>query len=130
MPARKRTDDSAASQHDAGGTSSTAKPASQRRTKTARKPKRKNLPMFNVVLFDDNDHTFDYVVEMLARLFGHPADKGFKLAAEVDKSGRAIVMTTHKELAELKRDQIHAFGVDPRTATCKGSMTATVEPAQ
>jgi ATP-dependent Clp protease adaptor protein ClpS len=38
-------------------------------------------------------------------------------------------MTTHRELAELKRDQIHSYGTDPRVATCQGSMSATVEPA-
>ena len=26
-------------------------------------------PLFNVVLLDDDDHTYDYVIEMLGRLF-------------------------------------------------------------
>jgi ATP-dependent Clp protease adaptor protein ClpS len=51
------------------------------------------------------------------------------LAKEVDREGRVILMTTHKELAELKRDQIHSYGTDQRVATCKGSMSAVVEPA-
>jgi ATP-dependent Clp protease adaptor protein ClpS len=51
------------------------------------------------------------------------------MAKEVDESGRVIVLTTHKELAELKRDQIHAWGPDKQIATCKGSMSATIEPA-
>ena len=28
------------------------------------------LPPWNVVLLDDNDHTYEYVVEMLLKLFG------------------------------------------------------------
>lgn len=52
-----------------------------------------------------------------------------QVAKTVDTEGRAILMTTHKELAELKRDQIHAFGRDPRIMSCAGSMSAEIEPA-
>jgi ATP-dependent Clp protease adaptor protein ClpS len=38
-------------------------------------------------------------------------------------------MTTHKEKAELKRDQITAYGADARMATSAGSMSALIEPA-
>ena len=34
-----------------------------------------------------------------------------------------------RELAELKRDQIHAFGRDDLIEGCLGSMWATIEPA-
>jgi len=39
------------------------------------------------------------------------------------------VDTTSLERAELKRDQIHAYGADWRLTTCKGSMSAVIEPA-
>ena len=92
--------------------------------------KTKQLPPFNVVLLDDNHHTIDYVVEMLRKLFGHPEERGIQLAQEVDTEGRVVVLTTHKELAELKRDQIHSFGADWRIENCAGSMNAIIEPAQ
>ena len=38
--------------------------------------------------------------------------------------------TTTFERAELKRDQIHAYGADWRLARCKGSMSASIEPAE
>jgi ATP-dependent Clp protease adaptor protein ClpS len=57
-------------------------------------------------------------------------EKAFTMAKEVDESGRVIVLTTHKELAELKRDQILGYGADPQMARSKGSMTAIVEPAE
>jgi ATP-dependent Clp protease adaptor protein ClpS len=104
------------------------KVAQKQRSKTKRKPA--PLPRFNVVLLDDDDHTYDYVIEMLRGIFGHPAERGFQLAQQVDEHGRAIVLTTHKELAELKRDQIMAYGSDFRIAACKGSMSATIEPAE
>jgi ATP-dependent Clp protease adaptor protein ClpS len=40
-----------------------------------------------------------------------------------------IVLTTTKEHAELKRDQIHAFGPDKRIPRCAGAMSAVIEPA-
>jgi ATP-dependent Clp protease adaptor protein ClpS len=104
------------------------KVAQKQRSKTKRKPA--PLPRFHVVLLDDDDHTYDYVIEMLRGVFGHPAERGFQLAQQVDEHGRAIVLTTHKELAELKRDQIMAYGSDFRIAACKGSMSATIEPAE
>ena len=55
---------------------------------------------------------------------------GKEMAVEVDTAGRVVVLTTHLEEAELKRDQIQAFGPDPLIPRCKGSMSATVEPAQ
>src|SRR4051812_16056737 len=101
------------------------KPAEQ----TKKRPP-KQMPPFHVVLLNDDDHSYEYVIEMLKSIFGHNDQQGFRLAEEVDKSGRAIVFTTHKELAELKRDQIHSFGKDERVATCKGAMSAIVEPAE
>ncbi|MBC7784108.1 MAG: ATP-dependent Clp protease adaptor ClpS [Burkholderiales bacterium] len=92
--------------------------------------KSKTMPPWNVVLLDDNDHTYEYVMEMLKCIFGYDEPKTFTLAKEVDNRGRVIVFTTHKELAELKCDQIHAYGTDHRVATCQGSMSAFVEPAE
>lgn len=95
----------------------------------AKKRRRKGIPRHNVVLWDDDHHTYEYVIVMLQELFGHPIEKGFQLAQTVDTAGKAVVLTTTKEHAELKRDQIHAYGKDPRMSECKGSMTATIEPA-
>jgi ATP-dependent Clp protease adaptor protein ClpS len=102
-------------------------PATKPRTKSRRKTE--GLPPYNVVLLDDEDHTFEYVIHMLKVLFGHPPEKGYRLALEVHTAGRAVVATTNLEQAELKRDQIQSFGPDPLIPRCKGSMSATVEPA-
>ncbi|RIK68889.1 MAG: Clp protease ClpS [Planctomycetota bacterium] len=94
------------------------------------KPKPKQQPRYHVILHDDNDHTYDYVVEMLRRLFAHDLVRAYEMAREVDTTGRVIVDTTTLERAELKREQIHAYGADWRIERCKGSMTATIEPAE
>jgi ATP-dependent Clp protease adaptor protein ClpS len=89
----------------------------------------RKMPMYNVVLLDDDHHTFAYVIAMLQMLFGYPVEKGFEMAKEVHEQGRVIVLTTTKEHAELKQEQIHAFGADPLSEKCEGSMTAVIEPA-
>jgi ATP-dependent Clp protease adaptor protein ClpS len=87
-------------------------------------------PPYNVVLLNDDDHTYTYVILMLKELFGYPEEKGFQMAKEVDTTGRVIVLTTTKEHAEFKQDQIHAYGADPFLGRpCAGSMTAIIEPA-
>src|SRR5580698_5612588 len=86
-------------------------------------------PLFHVVLLNDDDHTYDYVIEMLATIFCVSAETAFQHAVEVDTTGRTIVMTCEREQAEFGRDQIHGYGADPRMSRSKGSMTAIVEPA-
>ncbi|MDW8263559.1 MAG: ATP-dependent Clp protease adaptor ClpS [Phycisphaerales bacterium] len=101
-----------------------ATPAGRHREKV------KRLPPYNVVLLDDDEHTYEYVIEMLQAVFGYPRGKGWQMAREVDTTGRAIVFTGHRELAELKRQQIQAYGADFRISSCRGSMRATIEPAE
>lgn len=94
------------------------------------KPKRKppkRQPRYHVILWNDDDHSFEYVIEMMQKLFNHPKEKGFLIADEVHRQGKAIVLTTTMEHAELKRDQVHAFGPDKMIARCKGAMSATIE---
>ena len=86
-------------------------------------------PLFNVVLLDDDDHTYDYVVEMLCKIFLLQSEVAFRHAVEVDTVGRTVVMTCEREQAEFGRDQIQAYGADPRMPRSKGSMSAIVEPA-
>ena len=86
-------------------------------------------PNYHVVLLDDDDHTYEYVIEMLGKVFGFGREKAYRMACEVDASGRVIVATLPLERAEFKRDQIHAYGADWRIPRCKGSMSATLEQA-
>jgi len=87
------------------------------------------VPLYHVVLLDDNDHTYDYVIEMLQKLFIFTLDEAFRHAQEVDTCGRTILITCELPQAEFARDQIHAYGADPRLSRSKGSMSAVVEPA-
>ena len=90
---------------------------------------RRRQPRYNVLLWDSDDHTFDYVEKMLRELFGHEKEQCQVIAKSVDEQGRAIVLTTTKEHAELKRDQIHAYGRDHLEGS-KGSMWSTIEAVE
>jgi ATP-dependent Clp protease adaptor protein ClpS len=86
-------------------------------------------PLYNVVLLDDDQHTYEYVVEMLQKLFVCGETDAWNHAVEVDTTGRTVVMTCELAQAEFGRDQIHAYGADWRMPQSKGSMSAVVEPA-
>ena len=91
-------------------------------------PKSKKQPRYHVILWDDPEHTWEYVIEMMQNLFYLSPTQGRKIADEVDRAGRAVCMTTTMEHAELKRDQIRAFGVDPHSKKSTGSMSSSIEP--
>ncbi|HEY2911001.1 MAG TPA: ATP-dependent Clp protease adaptor ClpS [Gemmataceae bacterium] len=97
---------------------------------TEQESRTRRQPPYNVVLINDDDHSYEYVIIMLKELFAHPVEKGYELARIVDETGRAIVCTTSLERAELKQEQIHAYGPDPRIPRCQGSMYAEIEPAE
>jgi ATP-dependent Clp protease adaptor protein ClpS len=96
------------------------KPKSDRRNK--------RQPRYHVILWDSDGHSYDYVEQMLRELFGHTPEECHKLAKTVDSEGRVVVLTTTREHAELKRDQIIAYGKDDNIKGSKGSMHSTIEP--
>ncbi len=91
--------------------------------------RRQSVPLYRVVLLDDNDHTYDYVIEMLQTIFVFSLEQAYRHAEEVDRSGRTVLITCELREAEFARDQIHAYGPDRRLARSKGSMSAVIEPA-
>ncbi len=104
-----------------------AKPTAYPDTEVTRREEK--VPLYRVVLLDDNDHTYDYVIEMLQKLFIFTLQEAFLHAQEVDTCGRTVVLTCELPQAEFARDQIQAYGPDPRLERSKGSMSAVVEPA-
>ncbi len=91
--------------------------------------KEEHAKLYQVVLLDDDDHTYDYVIEMLQKIFIFSADQALQHAQEVDVTGRTRLITCELPEAEYARDQIHGYGADWRMPRSKGSMSAVVEPA-
>ena len=87
------------------------------------------VPLYSVVLLDDDDHTYDYVIEMLQKIFIFSLEQAYRHAEEVDRCGRTILITCELPEAEFARDQIQSYGADWRLPRSKGSMAAVIEPA-
>ena len=85
--------------------------------------------LYHVIILNDDEHTFDYVIEMLQSVFAIPYAAAFAHTMEADSTGSSIVLTTNLEEAERKRDQVHAYGPDWRMPNSSGSVVALVEPA-
>ena len=101
------------------------KPAPEAGTET----REELVPLYNVVLLDDDVHSYDYVIEMLQHLFLLPKLEAYRHALEVDATGRTVVITCELPQAEFARDQIQGYGPDWRIPASKGSMRAIVERA-
>ncbi len=69
-------------------------------------------PPYAVVVFNDEDHTFDYVITTFMKVFRYQPEKCLKLAVEIHEKGKAVVWVGSLEVAELKRDQIKGAGPD------------------
>ncbi len=86
--------------------------------------------LYNVILIDDDNHTYEYVIEMLQKIFDISKTTAYEMACEVDFTGKVIVYNANKEEAEFKRDQILRYGPDWRLKRSTGSMNAIVEIAE
>jgi Zn-dependent protease/ATP-dependent Clp protease adapter protein ClpS len=82
----------------------------------------------HVVLVNDRDHTYDYVIRMLEEVFGYSPAHGARLARKVDADGRVVVATTSRHLAEELRNRILAYGPDPLLRRSQSSMQAVLQP--
>jgi ATP-dependent Clp protease adaptor protein ClpS len=102
----------------------TTKPKSDAKTRTRR------VPPYNVILENDDHHSFQFVVEVLIKALGYTLERSFQLTHEADSTGRAVVWTGPKEVAELKADQIRTFP-EIRASDGKnlGPLGCTIEPA-
>ena len=86
--------------------------------------------LYHVILLDDDDHTYEYVIEMLTQIFAFSEQKAYEHTVDVDTHGHTRLITCSLEEAEKKRDQVHAFGPDWRLPRSLGSMAALIEPVK
>ena len=85
--------------------------------------------LYHVIILNDEDHTVEYVVEMLQSTVGLSEPQALACTLEADSTGSSIVCTCAREDAERKRDFIHAYGPDWRLPHSRGSVAALIEPA-
>ena len=85
--------------------------------------------LYHLIMLNDDDHTFEYVIEMLQNVMSFSEQTATAHTLEADATGSTILLTCGLTEAERKRDLIHAYGPDWRMPRSMGSVTALVEPA-
>lgn len=80
-----------------------------------------------VVLHNDEEHTYDYVVEMLVHACRLTREKAFRCAVEVDLTGHTIVFYGTRDACDGVVGKIRAYGPDHRLPQSMTSMRAEVE---
>ena len=102
---------------DESGTA-TAKPKGARKAAPKKKPPG-HLPPWKVLLHNDDKNEMLFVVKTIVELTPLNEQEAALRMKEADKTGVALILTTHKERAELYQEQF----------TSKG-LTVTIEPAE
>lgn len=105
----------------------TTEPLVRPRGKTREKTRRQ--PPYHVILENDDLHSFDFVIAVLRKVFGVDEERALQFALEAHKTGRSIVWTGAREVAELKLEQIHTFSETRADGAKLGPLGATIEPA-
>ena len=83
------------------GSAPVAEPEQQTRPKL--------LPPYHVIIENDDDHSQQFVVHVLRKVFGYDEPKATQLMHQAEEAGEAVVWTGAKEVAELKLDQLRTY---------------------
>ena len=65
------------------------------------------MPLYKVIMWDDNVTTMEFVIRMLVRVFGKDHLTAEKMMLEVHLTGASHVDTLPLERAEFKTQQVH-----------------------
>src|SRR5512147_2824718 len=84
----------------------------------------RTMPQYKVILLNDDITTFEFVTNLLIRIFGKNSDEAQALTLEVHNKGSALITVTNLERAELYVEQIRSLA-RPRGYP----LAATIEPA-
>ncbi len=102
----------------------TTKPKEREQTRT------RLLPPYNVILENDDYHSFDFVVDVMRKVLGCTEQRAVLLTHEAHTTGRAIIWTGPKEVAELKVEQVRSFHEIRGSDGAKlGPLSCVLEPA-
>jgi ATP-dependent Clp protease adaptor protein ClpS len=100
------------------------------RPKTSERTRTRRVPPYNVILENDDHHSFEFVVQVLCRALGYSQERSHQLTLQAHTSGRAVVWTGPKEVAELKADQVRTFHeIRVSDGAQLGPLGCTIEPA-
>jgi len=102
----------------AGGAKVAEPPAKRSEATRTSPPKVENLPLFKVLLHNDDINTMEHVVRSIIVLTPHDVRRAKEIMSEAHKTGLALVLVTHQERAELYQEQFQSM-----------SLKVSIEPA-
>ena len=89
----------------------------------------RRIPPYNVILLNDDHHSMEFVVETLCRVLGCAVERAVQFMMEAHESGRAIIWTGSKEVAELKVEQMQTYPEKRDDGRDLGPLGCEIEPA-
>ena len=98
-------------------------------TKPKETTKTRRVPPYNVILLNDDNHSMEFVIEVLCKALGYNVERSYQLMMQAHNSGRTIVWTGPKEVAELKAEQIRTFHEKRDDGRNFGPLGCEIEPA-
>jgi ATP-dependent Clp protease adaptor protein ClpS len=110
-------------------TANNALPSPTTETKPRDETTTRRIPPYNVILLNDDHHSMEFVVSVLCKVLGCAIERAFQLMMEAHETGRAVIWTGTKEVAELKAEQIHTFPEVRGDGAQLGPLGCVIEPA-
>ena len=90
----------------------------------------RRVPPYHVILENDDHHSMEFVIAVLGKALGYSPERSFQLMMQAHTTGRAVVWTGPREVAELKADQVRSFSeTRERDGARLGPLGCTIEPA-
>ena len=90
----------------------------------------RTIPPYNVILLNDDHHSMEFVMEVLTSVLGVAPERAYQFMMEAHESGRAIIWTGSREVAELKHEQITSMHeIRPSDNAKLGPLGCDIEPA-
>jgi ATP-dependent Clp protease adaptor protein ClpS len=85
--------------------------------------KTRYVPMWKVLLHNDDVTTMEFVIRVLVRYFGHSPEAAYKIMMAIHHKGIGLAGVYPMELAELKQEQVVS------AARPHYPLKVTIEPA-
>jgi ATP-dependent Clp protease adapter protein ClpS len=85
-------------------------------------------PQYAVVLHNDDFNSFGFVIGVLGKVFAYGGPYGFWLSLKVHCTGRSVIWTGALAAAEVKAEEVRAWGADPNGRKGVQPLVVSVEP--
>jgi ATP-dependent Clp protease adaptor protein ClpS len=88
-------------------------------------------PPYLVLIENDEDHSMEFVIAMLQKVFGFSVEKAFELMMVAHSQGEAVVWSGAREVAELKCEQVLSMHEKHwKSGRDLGPVGCRIEPAE